>query len=198
MNQPVRSGRSPARSASPLAVLVGAVSTMWLSEGVDQVAFDGDLDRFGIVPRQLDGLTGVALAPFLHAGFGHLVANTIPLLVLGGLIAFKGLRRLVTVAVGVVVLGGLGVWVFGRSAIHLGASGVVFGFLGYLVAAGVLERRLRSVVLAVVAVALYGGMIWGVLPGTPGVSWESHLFGLLSGLVMARVVTRPAETAARR
>lgn len=163
---------------------------MWVSEAADQVVFDGDLDRFGIVPRQLDGLSGVVLAPFLHAGFGHLLANTIPLLVLGGLIAFKGLRRLVTVASGVVVLGGLGVWLFGRSAIHLGASGVVFGFLGYLVAAGLLERRMRSTVLAVVAVVLYGSLIWGVLPGTAGVSWESHLFGLIAGVVMARVVTR--------
>jgi membrane associated rhomboid family serine protease len=170
---------------------------MWVSEGVDQVAFDGELDRFGIVPREIDGLTGIVLAPFLHAGFGHLVANTIPLLVLGGLIAFKGLRRLIVVGVGVILIGGLGVWLFGRSAIHLGASGVVFGFLGYLVAAGVLERRLRSVMLAVVAVVLYGGMIWGVLPGTPGVSWESHLFGLLAGVVMARVVTRPVGSPPR-
>jgi membrane associated rhomboid family serine protease len=197
VNEPVRSGQPPARRASPLTVVAGAVSAMWVTEGVDQVAFDGELDRFGIVPREIDGLSGIVLAPFLHAGFGHLMANTIPLLVLGGLIAFKGLRRLVMVGVGVIVLGGLGVWLFGGRAIHLGASGVVFGFLGYLVAAGVLERRLRSVVLAVVAVVLYGSMIWGVLPGTPGVSWESHLFGVLAGIVMARLVTRPVPAPRR-
>jgi membrane associated rhomboid family serine protease len=197
VSQPVRAGGPPARRASPVTVLVGAVSAMWVVEGADQLVLDGDLDRFGIVPRQIDGLSGIVLAPFLHAGFGHLLANTIPLLVLGGLIAFKGVRRLVAVSVGVVLIGGLGVWLFGRTAIHLGASGVVFGFLGYLVAAGVLERRLRSVILAVAAVALYGGLVWGALPGTPGVSWESHLFGLLAGIVMARIVTRPAASPPR-
>ncbi len=195
VNELDRSGRAPARRANPFTVLLGGVTTMWVAEGADQLAFDGDLDRFGIVPRTLDGLTGVALAPLLHAGFGHLLANTVPLLVLGALIALKGLRRLVTVAVGVTVLGGLGVWVFGRSAIHLGASGVVFGFFGYLVAAGVFERRLRSVVLAVIAVLLYGGLVWGALPGTPGVSWESHLAGLLAGVVVARWVSAPQPRA---
>lgn len=195
VNELDRSGRAPARRANPFTVLLGGVTTMWVAEGADQLAFDGDLDRFGIVPRTLDGLTGVALAPLLHAGFGHLLANTVPLLVLGALIALKGLRRLVTVAVGVTVLGGLGVWVFGRSAIHLGASGVVFGFFGYLVAAGVFERRLRSVVLAVIAVLLYGGLVWGALPGTPGVSWESHLAGLLAGVEVARWVSAPQPRA---
>lgn len=164
---------------------------MWLSEGADQFVFDERLDQWGIVPRELDGLAGVVFAPFLHGGFGHVMANTVPLLVLGGLIAFKGLTRLVTVTVGVTLLGGLGVWLFGRDAVHIGASIVVFGYFGYLVAAAFFERRMRSFVLAVIAILLYGGLIWGVLPTTSIVSWEGHLAGLLAGVFMARYVTRP-------
>lgn len=189
MRRPERGGGAPARTADPFRVVLATVGTMWAAEGADQVAFDGRLDRFGIEPRTVEGLTGVLLAPFLHAGYGHLLANTLPLLVLGTLVALKGLRRLVTVAVGVTLLGGVGVWLVGRPAIHLGASGVTFGLFGYLVAAGFFERRLRSVLLALVALVLYGGMFWGVLPGTPGVSWESHLCGLLAGVVVARWVS---------
>ena len=170
---------------------------MWLSEGADQLVFDERLDAYGIVPRQIDGLSGVATAPFLHAGFGHLLANTFPLLILGALIAFKGFRRFVAVSLGVIVLGGLGLWVIGRDGVHVGASIVVFGYFGYLIAAAVFERRLRSIVLAAVATLLYGGLIWGVLPSDSAISWEGHLSGLVAGVFIAWWVTRPPDQPGR-
>jgi membrane associated rhomboid family serine protease len=167
---------------------------MWMSEGADQLVFDQQLDRAGIVPRELDGLPGIVWAPFLHYGFAHLIANTVPLLVLGGLLAFKGATRFVQVTAGVILLGGLGTWMFGRSGVHIGASGVVFGYLGYLVAAAFFERRLRSIVLGLIAVVLYGGLIWGVLPTATQVSWEGHLAGLAAGVFMAWWVTSRSPT----
>jgi membrane associated rhomboid family serine protease len=186
---------TPARRQPPRPhSLVGlTVAAMWVTEGVDQFVLDERLDQYGIVPRELEGLSGVVLAPFLHAGFGHLMANTVPLVILGALLAFKGVTRLVAVTAGVVVLGGAGVWLFGRTGVHLGASGVVFGYLGYLVAAGLFERRLRSVVLGALAVLLYGGAIWGVLPTGTTVSWEGHLSGLLAGVFMAWILTKEAR-----
>jgi membrane associated rhomboid family serine protease len=183
---PARRRRPP----SPFALLGVKVGSMWASETADQFVFDQNFDQAGISPRQVDGIPGIVLAPFLHYGFAHLIANTVPLLVLGGLLALKGTTRFVQVTVGVILLGGLGTWLFGRPAIHLGASGVVFGYLGYLVAAAFLERKLRSILLGLVALFLYGGMIWGVLPTQPHISWEGHLSGLLAGVYMAWYVTR--------
>ncbi|HSL58481.1 MAG TPA: rhomboid family intramembrane serine protease [Acidimicrobiales bacterium] len=184
----------PDRRSSPIALaltlLVGAVALMWAAELVDQLLLDERLDRHGIRPRELGGLDGVLWAPFLHSGLGHLVANTVPFLVLGGLIALKGGDRFVQVSLGVMLLGGGAVWLLGRSVVHIGASGVVFGFLGYLVGAAIFERRLRSIVLGVTAVVLYGGLVWGLVP-TPGVSWESHLFGGAAGVAVASRVARP-------
>ena len=184
----------PDRRSSPIALaltlLVGAVALMWAAELDDQLLLDERLDRHGIRPRELGGLDGVLWAPFLHSGLGHLVANTVPFLVLGGLIALKGGDRFVQVSLGVMLLGGGAVWLLGRSVVHIGASGVVFGFLGYLVGAAIFERRLRSIVLGVTAVVLYGGLVWGLVP-TPGVSWESHLFGGAAGVAVASRVARP-------
>lgn len=164
---------------------------MWVSEGIDQAILDGGLDAHGIVPRQVDSLPGVVLAPFLHADFGHLMANTLPLLVLGALIGVKGFRRLAAVSVGVTVLGGFGLWMVGRDGIHLGASLVVFGYFGYLIAAAVFERNARSIGLAFIATLLYGGIIWGALPSDSAVSWEGHLCGLIAGVVCAWHLTQP-------
>lgn len=163
---------------------------MWIVEGADQAVLDQRLDQAGIVPRELNGLPGVLWAPFLHYGFGHLLANTVPLLVLGGLVAIKGTTRFLEVTIGVILLGGLGTWLFGRTGVHLGASGVVFGYFGYLVAAALFERKLRSILLGLTALVLYGGLVWGVVPTTERVSWEGHLAGLVAGVFVAWYVTR--------
>ncbi len=144
------------------------------------------MNAWGIFPRSVHGLAGIPLAPFLHGSFGHVISNSIPFLVMGGLIAFRGRQVLLRVSFIVIGVGGSGVWLLGRSAVHIGASGLVFGYFGYLVARGWYERRLGSILLAIVVIILYGGLILGVLPARGLVSWEAHLFGLIAGVLAAR------------
>lgn len=170
-----------------LIVVGGLLVAMWAAELVDWLGGGWlELDRFGIRPRQTGWLPGVLLAPFLHAGWAHLAANSLPFLILGLLVFGRGEGKFWGVTTGIVVLGGLGVWLIGKSGtVHVGASGLIFGYFGYLVAAGWVERSLASVVRALVVVVLYGSILWGVLPTRAGVSWEGHLCGLLAGIAIA-------------
>jgi len=177
-----------------LRLLVTLVALIWLVELVDLLVFRGALDANGIRPRREEGLMGILFAPFLHAGLAHLTANTIPLLVLGWLVLLRGLRSFFWVSGVVVLLGGLGVWIFGRPAtVHVGASGLIFGYLGYLLLRGFWERSLAAIGIAVVAGFLYGGALWGVLPGRSNVSWEGHLFGFAGGAGAASVHRRRGQ-----
>lgn len=167
--------------------LLGFVATMWLVELVDWSLFDGRLDSFGIIPRQTDGLFGIFFAPFLHGGAAHLIANTVPILVLGMLIVLFHGRRFVLVTLIIIVISGLGTWLIGpANSVHIGASGLIFGFVGFLVTTAYYERSAASIILAVLVVALYGGIIWGVLPQGNSISWQGHLFGLIGGVLAAR------------
>jgi membrane associated rhomboid family serine protease len=170
-----------------LANLVGLIAILWLVE-ILNIALQHSLSQFGIIPRRAIGLIGIPLSPFLHYGLNHILANTLPLAVLGGLIAslYAGLFNRATIII--ILLGGMGVWLFGRSAIHVGASGLVFGYFGFLVARGWYERSFLSIAASLVVIVLYGGMIWGVLPVSAYVSWEAHLFGFLAGIIAAKTL----------
>lgn len=138
----------------------------------------------GLAPRSAAGLIGVATMPLLHWGFAHAAANTLPLLILGGLGMLVAPRRFPVATVVIVIGSGLAVWILARpNSIHAGASGLIFGWFGYLLALGFLERSARAIAGSILVASLYGGMIWGVLPqlGVP-VSWEAHAFGLLAGI----------------
>lgn len=174
------------------AIFLGAIVLfMWMLEAVDLSLTRVDLDMFGIQPRTLVGLRNIFFSPFLHVGFGHLLANTIPFIVLGWMVLVRGVRDFVTVSIIAGVVSGLGVWLLGGAGtVTLGLSGVVFGYLGYLLARGYYEHSLVAIILAVVAVLLYGGMIFGVLPIRSGVSWLGHLFGLVGGVIAAYVLVR--------
>lgn len=169
---------------------------MWVLEIVDAV-LPLVMDSWGIVARSASGLVGVLLAPFLHGGFGHLMANTLPFLLLGLLVAWRSRERFWAVLGTVVVVGGLGVWLLASPAtVTIGASGVIFGFAAYLVAAGVLTRHWLDVLVAVGVVLVYGSMFTGVLPfAVPdGVSWLAHLTGALAGVLAAVLLApRPAR-----
>ncbi len=160
------------------------LAVMWVEEIID-IPLDGRLDRFGIRPRQVDGLDGIVWSPFLHGGFGHLIANTVPFAVLGLAIALSGIKRFVQVTIMVAVIGGLGTWLTGTSnSVHIGASGLVFGFVTYLVTRGFFARKLSYIAGGVAVMLAYGGVLWGLLP-SPGVSWQGHLFGAVGGVVAA-------------
>lgn len=171
---------------SGLVLLVGMLALMWLVQIVDEVALNDRFESDGIHPRHLDGLLGILWAPFLHSGFAHLVANSIPFLVLGGLVVAHGRLRWIQATVFVILVGGALTWLFGRTANHIGASGVVFGYFGYLVGSAFIRRNLTAIITAIVAVVVYGGLILGFVPRA-GVSWEGHVFGALAGLAFAKV-----------
>ena len=165
----------------PVGVML---AVMWALETVDTVA-GGRLDRFGIEPREVSGLDGVVWAPFLHGGFGHLIANSVPFVLLGAAIAIGALKRFVLVTVIVALISGLGTWLTGPSnSIHIGASGLVFGYLTYLLTRGVFARNVWYLLGGVVVFMVYGGVLWGLLP-SPGISWQGHLFGAIGGVVAA-------------
>lgn len=170
---------------------------MWVSELVD-VVLNGFLDKFGIHPRDLESLPGILAAPFLHVGLGHLVANTGTFVVLGIATAMIT-RRFWSVTLGVIVLGGLAVWAFGApNTVHLGASGLVYGYLGFLLAYGFVARRAVAIAVAIGVFIVYGGIVWGVLPTNPYISWEGHLFGALAGCLMAYLIGRKERVALPR
>ena len=169
-------------------LLVGAMAAlMWAVEVVDLAA--GDLDANGIQPREGDGLAGILLAPFLHGDFGHLIGNTIPFLVLGGVIALSGLVRVGAVTAIVALGGGLGTWLVGPGdTVHIGASGIVFGYATYLIARAWYTRRMLHLATGLLVLGLFGTtLLFGLVP-TPGVSWQGHLFGALSGVLAARLL----------
>ncbi len=172
-----------------IAVLAVVVGVMWLVEIVDSVLLSDRLQaQFGILPRSGSGLDGILFSPLLHADFPHLIANTLPFLVLGGLVMVRGVKRWLAVTVMVVGIGGGLTWLLAGNGIHIGASGVVFGYLGYLVATAFFERRIGPAIPALIAVVLYGGAVIGFIPQA-GISWEGHLFGAVGGVVAAKVLS---------
>ena len=171
-----------------VATLAAFVALLWAVQVVNWITGYGLNPAFGLIPRQLDGLDGVVAMPLLHGSFAHLMANTPPLLVMGGLLVATTTRALLPVNTIVIGLGGGLVWLFGGSAIHIGASGLVFGWFGFLIARGLVDRSLITLGAALVVGVIYGSFLWGVLPGQPGVSWEAHLFGAIAGVAAAVLV----------
>lgn len=179
------------------SILGLSVASIWAVFAVDTV-LGGALLRYGVVPRTVDGLRGIVFAPFLHANLAHLVANTASLLVLGWLVMLRDARHFWVVGVLSMLGGGLVAWLFGAgNSVHIGASGVIFGFLGFLIFAGWYARSFGSIVISLGVATLWGGLVFGVLPGDAGVSWQEHLGGFLGGVLAARWFSRRAPTFAR-
>ena len=175
------SSSQPLRPVLVVAVLLGL---MWAVEIVDLVP-GTPFDSWGIRPRSVRGLVGIPLAPFLHSGFPHLFANTLPFLVLGAAIAIGDLKRFLQVSAIIALTSGLGTWLFASpGTIHIGASGLVFGYLTYLVARGFFAGRILWIVGGAIVLLFYGGILWGLLP-RPGVSWTGHVFGAVGGVLAA-------------
>lgn len=170
------------------AVTLGApLSLAWMTLGANAL-LGGALNHFGIVPRTQSGLRGILFAPFLHGSVAHLMANSISLLVLGWLVlAFAGRRRFYVVSVISALGAGLCAWAIGApGSVHIGASGVIFGYLGYLMLSGWFARRFWPIVASAAVTAMWGGMVLGVMPGQPGISWQAHLGGFIGGVLAAR------------
>jgi membrane associated rhomboid family serine protease len=166
------------------------VALCWLVFGLNQLAWHGQLNQYGIIPRRLAGLPGIVWSPFLHGSFTHLVANTVPLLVLGGILCGRSKSEFVLTAAAGTVLGGGLTWLVARNACHIGASGLVFCFFGYLASLAYFRRTFGTLLLSLVCIVGYGGMLKGILPTATEVSWEGHLAGLVAGIALAWVTSK--------
>ena len=171
------------------AIVVGAFTVLlYLIELVDAV-LPTDLDRFGIKPRSVSGLDGIVWAPLLHHGWGHLLANTLPVLVFGFLAMSGGLAQWIAVTATIWLVSGIGVWLAGDAGVTVGASGLALGWLTFLLVRGIFTRSFLQLTVAIVLFLYWGSTLLGVLPGNPGVSWQGHLFGAGAGVLAAWLVS---------
>lgn len=161
---------------------LGFVAVLWL---IASFGWGLGLERFGVRPRQWIGLPGILFAPLLHAGFAHLLANTLPLLVLGTTMLHLYPTASFRVMPAVYLGPGIAVWLFARGGNHVGASGLVYGLVSYVFVAGLFRRDRRAIAASLLVAFMYGTAVWGVLPLREGVSWETHLAAALIGASMA-------------
>jgi membrane associated rhomboid family serine protease len=174
-----------------LKILIVAIAIFWVVEVADQLVFHGSLDSYGIQPHSIIGLRGIVFAPFLHGGFPHLIANTIPFITLGWLTMIQETSDFYIASIMSAVIGGAGVWLFGSSqSVHIGASILIYGYLGFLLLRGYFQKNFPSIALSIFVAIVYGGFIWGVFPSQMGVSWQGHLFGFLGGAIAAKMVAQ--------
>ena len=184
------------------ATILTFVTLLYVVELIDCLSGHA-LDRNGIRPWQTEGLLGIIFAPVLHANWQHLMANTVPLLVLGFLMTLAGLSRFVWATVLVWIVGGLGTWVIGDlggcgRTVHIGASGLIFGWLAFLVVFGIFARQVWDILLGLLVLIGYGGILLGAVPvldSCGGVSWQGHLCGVLAGVLAAYVLAGPERNA---
>ncbi len=171
--------------------IVVFIGVIWGAFILNWIVFLVDFNSFGLAPRTLWGTVGIVSMPLLHSGWGHLLSNTVPLFILLAFLAGSKARSWEIVAE-IVVASGVLLWIFGRNATHIGASGLVFGLVAFLIASGLLERRVIPLIVSFAVGILYGGtLIWGVLPGTNSqVSWDGHLCGAIAGGLSAWLLTR--------
>jgi membrane associated rhomboid family serine protease len=175
-----------------ILTVAGMLAAMWVFEILDSFLFLGALDqRYGLRAWDFQGPWTMFTAPFMHGNLEHLIGNSLPFLVLGTLVAFSGLGRLLLTTLIVILVSGVGVWLFSSPfSLTVGASGLVFGYFGYTVLRGIVERKTIDIVIMICVILFYGTMIWGVLPQYPGVSWQAHLFGFIGGLLAAYLLPR--------
>lgn len=175
--------RSLEKQATILGAALAAGWAIFLLNGL----LGGALLTLGIIPRTTLGLRGIVFAPFLHSSLDHIVANSFPFLALGWLVMLRDARHFVPVTLAAMLGAGIMAWTLGApGSVHIGASGVVFGYLGFLMLAGWFSRSFGSLLLSVLVTLAWGGLVFGVLPGQAGISWQAHLGGFLGGVLAAR------------
>lgn len=171
-------------SKPKLTTFLAATWLLLISVHIVNLLFAMKLNYFGVIPREVGGLYGVFLHPFLHGDWSHLINNLISFSLFSALVWQFKPNRIATLVILGAILPGLLVWVFARTSIHVGLSGVVYFLWAYVVLYGFVRRSIKSIVISVIVIFLYGGMAWGVLPIKEGMSFESHLFGMICGAVI--------------
>jgi membrane associated rhomboid family serine protease len=200
---PARQAKKRPRWMVGGATILTFVALLYLAQLIDLLT-DHSLDGNGIRPKTTDGLWGIIFAPVLHANWQHLMANTIPLLVLGFLMTLAGISRFVWATAIIWILGGFGTWLIGNwgsscgPTDHIGASGLIFGYLAFLLVFGLFVRRVWDIIIGMVVLFLYGGVLLGAMPvlhQCGGVSWQGHLSGAVAGVVAAYLLSAPERKA---
>ena len=165
-------------------VTAGFVAALWLIKAAE-ILFSWPLGHWGVYPQSPIGLRGIVFAPLIHGSLQHLFANTLPLLILGTAV-FYGYPRSRWRATAVIwLVSGIGVWLFARASTHIGASGLAHGLFFFLFTIGILRRDKRAIALLMIAFFMYGSMLLTILPYAPNISFESHAFGALGGIISA-------------
>lgn len=178
------STKSRALDSTTLAITL--VCLIWATFAVEMLFPGLGLRRLGIYPRSTFGLVGILFAPLLHADLFHIAANTVPLFFMLVLLQIQNARRSLATLAQIWLLTGLGAWLIGRSgSVHIGASGLVYGLISYLIAAGFYKRDWRSIAIGALVLFSYGGLLWRIVPTYWFISWEGHLCGAISGVVVA-------------
>jgi len=157
---------------------------IWIVK-ISEILLDANFAYLGIFPLKAKGLIGILTAPLVHSDIEHLIANSIPILILGsGLFYFynKIAYKVFFLSYGIA---NIWIWFGARQAYHIGASGLVYSFASFLFVSGVIRKNMKLMAISLLVVFLYGSMIWGVLPLQAHISWESHLMGAIAGMVLA-------------
>jgi len=158
------------------------IGVLWAIHLINFMARYG-LNVLGVHTRKLRGLPGIVFSPMLHADFNHIFFNTVPLFVLSDLVLLSGRPVFYSVTVTIVILSGVILWIFGQPGIHVGASGLIMGYFGYLLSEAYFQVTGTTVIVAGVCIYYFGGLLLSIFPGAKkNVSWDGHIFGLLSGI----------------
>jgi len=173
-----------ARVKQSFFIPLAFVAFLWLIKIVETMA-GLSFSKLGVYPREIEGMIGIVLSPFIHGSFTHLFSNSWPLVMLGFIIMHSYRKISYELIFWIFLISGIGTWVIGRPSHHIGASGVVYGFAFFIFFSGVFRKDIKSMALALLVVFLYGGMVWGLLPIKEGMSFEGHIAGAFAGVVCA-------------
>ncbi|AHW60715.1 membrane protein [Draconibacterium orientale] len=160
------------------------VLLLWLVKIIEQTAGLSFVE-FGIFPRHINGLQGILFSPFIHSDFSHLISNSLPFFILGFMLIYFYRRISYRIFFLLYILSGISTWIMGREAWHIGASGVVYALAAFHFVSGIIRSDVRLLTLSAIVVFLYGGLVWGLLPIRPEISWEGHLSGAIFGVLLA-------------
>jgi membrane associated rhomboid family serine protease len=176
------------RAAKRQGIVLGvSLASFWGTFAANAIV-GGSLTMYGVIPRTEVGLRGILFSPFIHANLQHIVANSVPFAILGWLVMLRDSRHFIPVTLLSMLGAGLCAWTFGApNSVHIGASGVIFGYLGFLMLSGWFTRSFGSILISLGVTVLWGGLVFGVMPGQPGISWQAHLGGFVGGIVAARM-----------
>ena len=183
------SERARANFRLAVRLALGFVALIWFIQLLNW-ALDLGVEDFGVRPRELAGLPGILFAPLMHSGFPHLIANSLPVLIVGTAMLYLYPSAALRVLPAVYLGPGVAVWLFARGGVHVGASGLIYGLVSYVFVAGLIRRDRRAIAASLLVSFLYGASVWGVLPIERGVSWETHLAAALIGLALAIALRR--------